>query len=799
MDAPVVAPLSVRAPLLAPAIAVVGGSWLAAEALPLSVPLLLALGCAGAAWGERGWWLAFLAGGLLWSSLAWVEPHRRLVRLDADRPVALRGEVSGCWSRDLEGDAVWLLARWARQGTEVQRVAARLRVHLPVTGTSRGCGGSLEVRGYLRPPRRYRNAVVIEVGSWSMWVKSVALTREIAAPGIFARASHALRARIFAPTPGAELDESVEDPELADRDRRDASVPTRVDRGAGAASEASAQSPADRAERSGLALARALLLGDARALPVEQREAMRRVGLAHLVAVSGLNVGMVAALLLALLLRAPRPVRLLGALAGVCLYALLVGPLPSLLRAVLMAAAVAGALLLRRLPQACNGLAAACLLMVLLDPSWVRDLGFQLSVAATAGLLAFVRPLARQLAGARWLATPLAVTLAAQLATLPWAIAAFGRVSAVAPLANLLAVPWAAVALAVALAWAAARLAIGEAADVLLVALDILARPLDWLEVVPASPWVSLPLLGSWWVGWGTCALLGWWLLRPGGVLSAAARVGGAAALLLLGTLRPPSPDGVQVVLLDVGQGDAVLLRDGRRAVLVDGGGWRRPGFGGRVLVPALGALGIRRLDALAVTHADLDHCAGAADLLAELPVGEVWMPPGLRATECGERLAAGGRAPWRELAAGDAARVGRWRVRALAPERAAVPASDNAASLVLMAEAAARRVLLTGDLETRGESALLERWSPGGVVCDLLKVAHHGSRSSSGPRFLAAAHPRLALVSAGLGNPYGHPSPVVLDRLARGGIPVLRTDRDGMVTASWNGPRGWRLATAPH
>ena len=798
MEDAAVAPLSVRAPLLAPAVAVVGGAWLAAQALAPPVPLLVALACLGAAWGRRGWWLVALAGGTLWSSLAWVEPQRRLERLHPRRPVALAGEVAGCWDRDETGDSAWLLSRWARQRGIVVRVAGRVRVHLPAGAAPRGCGGSLEVRGYLRPPRRYRNAVTTEVGGWSLWVKSLALTRETGPPGPLARASGALRARLFAGPGDAAEEHAVEDPETPDGERA-ANAATR-----GPASVVDTPRTAvSNADRPGLALARAFLLGQGQALPAEQREAMRRVGLAHLVAVSGLNVGMVAALLLALLLRAPRALRLLGALAGVCAYALLVGPLPSLLRAVLMALVVGGALLLRRLPQSCNGLAAACLLMVLLDPSWVSDPGFQLSVAATAGLLALTRPLAARLRRLGPAGPPLAVTLAAQLATLPWALAAFGRFSAVSPLANLVAVPWAGAVLAASLAWAVARVAIGAAADRLLALLDLLAAPLAWLERLPASPWVTVAVRTEWWAAWGATALLAWWVVRPAGRLAALVRGLGAAGLLAT-SVALPGPE-LEVAMLDVGQGDAVLLRDGGRALLVDGGGWRRPGFGGRVLVPALGALGVRRLDVLAVTHADLDHCGGAADLLAELPVGELWVPPGIEASGCGARLVAGSRPPVVRLAAGDRRALGRWRLRALGPERErsggapAASRSDNDASLVLLAEAEGRRVLLTGDLEARGESALVSRWGEEALACDLLKVAHHGSKGSTTPRFLAAASPRLALVSAGAGNPYGHPAEPVLRRLAVRGTPLLRTDRDGMVRITWRDEGAWLLSvTAP-
>jgi competence protein ComEC len=386
------------------------------------------------------------------------------------------------------------------------------------------------------------------------------------------------------------------------------------------------------------------------------------------------------------------------------------------------------------------------------------------------------------------------VTLAAQLATLPWSLAAFGRLSPAAPLANLVAVPWAGIALVAALAWAAARLLLGPAADVLLLPLDLLAVPLRWLEHLPASPLVTWPQQAPWWAAWLATVALASCVALPRPRWTVAARA--ALATVLLASVAPEvPPPGLELAMLDVGQGDAILLRDGTTSLLVDGGGWRTPGFGGRVLVPALAALGLRRVDVVAVTHPDADHCGGLADLVAELPVGQVWAPPGLEASSCGARLRSSG-LPFRELAAGDAARVGRWRLRVLGPGRD-VEGPDNRRSLVLLATGAGRRALLTGDLDAAGEAALVRRWGGAALVSDLLKVAHHGSPTSSIGPFVRAAHPRLALISVGAGNSYGHPSPKVLAALERDGARVLRTDRDGMVRVAWG--RHWRIrVTAP-
>jgi len=212
----------------------------------------------------------------------------------------------------------------------------------------------------------------------------------------------------------------------------------------------------------------------------------------------------------------------------------------------------------------------------------------------------------------------------------------------------------------------------------------------------------------------------------------------------------------------------------------VDGGGWKTGDLGGRVLLPALLSEGVRRLDAVVMTHPDRDHCGGLVDIAAYLDIGEVWMGPGWKEEGCAGRLASLPGTPVRRLWSGKEAAVGRWRLRVLHPD----PDEDrgtNERSLVIRAEALGRSVLLTGDIESWAEMRLLSCCEKE-IRVDFLKVAHHGSYTSSTGSFLDAARPRLALISAGVDNLYHHPSPVILDRLAERSIPVLRTDRDGLI-----------------
>jgi len=236
--------------------------------------------------------------------------------------------------------------------------------------------------------------------------------------------------------------------------------------------------------------------------------------------------------------------------------------------------------------------------------------------------------------------------------------------------------------------------------------------------------------------------------------------------------------------MFDVGQGDALLLRDRSRAVLVDGGGWSEGDFGGRVLLPALAGEGVERLDAVVLTHADRDHCRGLVDLVDYLPVREVWTAEPARTQPCGAELAARPGPALRVLARGQQASIGHWQIEALSPA-AGDAGADNDLSLVLVASALGRCLLLTGDVEAAAELRLARR-DGDSLRCDLLKVAHHGSKTSTVAPFLRAVRPRLALVSVGAGNSYGHPSEAVLARLAKAGIPIVRTDRMGAVVVRW-------------
>jgi competence protein ComEC len=735
-----------NAPMLLPAAAFATGAFAAFDLTFLPVPLLAALALLGFCWGRRtGVGLACVALGLLAAAVRCDLPVGP--GFESGRPLEAVVRVAGHWTADDEGWSAPVRLVRLRQGKTVAAPPLDAIVYLPGVEEPPAFGTTLRVRGYLTRSAGFANRVPVEPGPWRLRVKSRVLMAVESPPGRIARLSGALRRRV----------------EAAFR----------------------AAGPESEGDRQGKALARALVLGDASAFPLEWKRGLRVTGVYHLMSVSGVHVALVAGAVWLLGGWLPRSLRLLLMLAAIGLYLLLVGPLPVLVRAAVMGFLTVAALLVERPPAAANALGWAVFLLVFDRPEIVNLPAFQLTVSATAGLLLGTPVLVRRWRRLpRWLATPVAASVAAQLATLPWSVPRFYLLSPLAPLLNLVAVPWTGLVLGIALLWAALALIAPSLAGAVLPALDVLAAPFAWPARTEPEVWLPVPLLLSpalaWLLALGVGICLFW---RPHRralrwtVLSAAGFVAAAACA---GPWLHGNPRGVELAVLDVGQGDAILLRDGERAVLVDGGGWERGDLGGRVLLPALLAEGVRRLDALVMTHPDRDHCGGLVDLAGYLAVEEVWMSPGWEPEGCAGRLLALPGIRPRSLWAGKRLALGRWRLTVLHPERDE-RRGVNERSLVLLAEALGRRALLTGDIESWAEMRLLSCCERR-LRVDFLKVAHHGSKTSSTESFLAAAAPRLALVSAGVNNIYHHPSPLVVERLEEHGARVLRTDRDGMI-----------------
>ena len=553
-----------------------------------------------------------------------------------------------------------------------------------------------------------------------------------------------------------------------------------------------------RLPESSAALLAGLLLGERTALPREADEAFRRAGVYHVLAVSGFNVALLASsVFFALsLLGVPRRGTAVAAALTLMGFALVVGGQPSVVRATVMGLLLLLGMLLERDSQVMNALALAAIVLLIWRPADLWEPGFQLSFAATAGLIYLAPPLTAWLAERgwpSWLAAAVAVSFGAQAAVTPLMLAHFNQLSLVGIAANLLVVPLAGAATTLGMLALLVELASSTVAALLFNALWLLLlvlRAAVWLAAVLPAAMIHLPapglLTGSAWY-----TALG---LLPHSARPSARRATIALVLIaIVATALPWMRLGdrtLRVHFLDVGQGDAVLveLPEGPR-LLVDGGpgGARRFDVGERVLAPFLWNRAASRLDVVALTHQDTDHAGGLAAVLRHFAIGEFWENgrSGPAASELEQALAVS-RPTRRTLAAGQRLWIGGAVISVLNPPPDGGPASANDDSLVLRLDWRGISLLLTGDLGPQGEARLTERGGPLRILA--LKVPHHGSRFSSSVAFLRAAQPALAVISVGARNPFHHPAPDALARLEAAGARVYRTDRDGAVILETDG-----------
>ena len=522
---------------------------------------------------------------------------------------------------------------------------------------------------------------------------------------------------------------------------------------------------------------RALALGDTRGLGDADWAALRATGLTHLIAISGFHVGLVAGFfaLLAggawwlwpsLSRRMPRPqAAALAAFAGALGYAAVAGFALPTVRTVLMIAVVVAARLWRNRFDVAEALALAAIAVLLVDPLSVLGAGFWLSFSGVAWLV-WCLPRARTMPVWRGF---LAAQGVATLGLLPLTAILFGQASLAGPVANLVAIPWwslvvvplslAGTALeAVHAGWGGpAWRAAAWCFDLAWPWFEALASSRFALWWLPEARWFALPL-----------ALLGaFWLLLPRGVPGKA-----LAALLFLPLLWPdrqlPAQGEAEVVLLDVGQGLSVLVRTARHAVLYDMGPTVPHGFdaGEQVVVPALQALGVRRLDAAIVSHGDADHAGGFDAVRRRFRMPVVFAAQGAGIDDATPCLAGS-----------------QWRFdgvvfRFLHPD-VHFPYLGNESSCVLHVETAHGALLLAGDIGEVVERTLA-RAQPAALRADVVVMAHHGSRESSDPMFIAASGAAHALASAGHGNRFGHPHGDAVGRWQRAGAKVLSTAESG-------------------
>ena len=537
----------------------------------------------------------------------------------------------------------------------------------------------------------------------------------------------------------------------------------------------------------------ALALGDTRGLSAEDWETLRAAGLTHLIAISGFHVGLVGLALAGLAWclyqliptlgrRCPRRIAMAAAATlGAFVYLLATGASLPTLRTVLMIAFVAGALVLRRQTGVAQSLSVALMLVLMMDPLSVLRPGFWLSFGGVAWLAWCLQGMraghVRQFLAAQGIAS---------LGLLPLAVIFFAQASLVGPLANLVAVPWwSGVVVPLSLLGTAIEM-LHEGWGTPLWTLAGRAFDLSW----PMFEWLASSRLALLWVPqsavWALpLALLAVFVMMlprgvPGRVLA-----GTLALPLLWPRTDLPKTGEVDIVQIDVGQGTAMLIRTRHHTLLYDAGPATPQGFdaGERSVLPLLRAYGVNSLDAMVLSHADIDHAGGRDAVARAMPVAQTLAPPD---------------APLEDIESCIAGQTWTWdgvRFRFLHPTPG-FPYLGNPSTCVLRIETVHGTALLTGDIDDLIEARLL-RLPAGDLSADVVTVPHHGSGGSSSEAFVGATGARLALISSGYANRFRHPRDNIVSRWqAVGAEPLISAEmgaikvRIGADGLSWQAER---------
>ena len=551
------------------------------------------------------------------------------------------------------------------------------------------------------------------------------------------------------------------------------------------------------------AVLEALLLGEDGRMDVATVANLQETGLYHLFAISGGHIAIINVLLFSLFrfVRLTRRASSLALAVFLVFYTVLVEGSPSVLRATLMTLAFLAGKLLWKDVHVLNTIAASAFVLLLANPSSLFDIGFQLTYAATLTIILFTPPLLKRLPHLPLKTTELVcLSVTAALGAAPIIARSFNRISLSSLVLNLAAIPLVGAIMAIGYVFLPFAAAFPAAAGPPAVLLGLLVGLFSLIShSLDAFPFLSFrvptPQPG---ILAGYFIFLGLSLLRPrfrGQRPAVLAGLALFAVLLAAPPPRPASPDLV-ITLIDVGQGESILVEfPGRRVMLIDGGGLMGSPFdvGERVVSPVLWRKGIRRIDHLVLTHPHPDHLSGLVAVARNFRIGEFWegrpAPDEGLAAELDRLL--GPRVVRRRLARGDRLAVGPVSVDVLHPPRDDSPSplpAGNEDSLVLRLTLDRTAILLTGDTGAAAERALLE--SGIDLRSDVLKAGHHGSAASTSPEFLEAVRPRFVLISVGEGNTYSFPGRDLLARCRKAGAKVLRTDVDGAVEVRTDGRR---------
>ena len=530
-------------------------------------------------------------------------------------------------------------------------------------------------------------------------------------------------------------------------------------------------------------------------------DAFRLTGLAHLLAVSGSHLAVVSVLLAWAMsaLRLPRWLRI-GAMALMVIgYLVLTGMQPSAFRACIMVVAAGASWFVGRRANSLSGLTIAVIALLIINPSNAFSVGFMLSVLGVAGLCLFIRLTSYWLqqllpSKGRSIAQPMAMTLTAQASTMPVSLPMFGMLSLVGPLCNIIVSPVVAVLLGgglVAMPLLMLMPALGQLVLAALCALgDVLCA---FVKLMAQIPHAAISAYLPSWLAWAVfiaCVVVLWvkWPLPSRDF--ARKILGWVAASAFVLALVFGRNSGTQIVVMDVGQGDSILVRSGTSQVLIDTGQYDSS------LQRALGRNGVYDLDALVITHMDSDHCGAIDALQTTVSVDRVVLASGT--SECAKEdqttsqtLASAYRLVGEnnvvEMSHGQSMRLSDQLSMTMVWPDEPIKEQGNAVSLCLLLQydydldgSIDFQMLLTGDAE---KDQLQQIVSDGLGDINVLKVGHHGSKVAVDDATITTLNPEAALISVGAGNSYGHPSQVILQVLQNHGVQVYRTDKCGDIT----------------
>ncbi|MDY2594538.1 MAG: DNA internalization-related competence protein ComEC/Rec2 [Oliverpabstia sp.] len=554
----------------------------------------------------------------------------------------------------------------------------------------------------------------------------------------------------------------------------------------------------------------AMLLGEKKLLEDEVQSGFQAAGISHVIAISGLHISMLGAALWSAMQWVGFPIILNAAVSCTVLlgYGVLINNPATAVRAVIMFLVMIGARLFGRAYDLLSALSLAAILLLVDNPDLLFSGSFQLSFAAVVAMGTYVaqkRELLRMLfPGKRWMETA-GTGLALWISMLPVSLSVFSQVSMVGILCNLVVLPLMPLVLGsgfTALILGCWSCRVGSIAGIpayglvkLFEATGTLVEKISWGVWTPGNP--SIVIVVICYILLGLELVLEKRISRR--IVQAALSVWIPAAVILI--LSAPWKNVDSITVLDVGQGDGIVLRSGKVQILVDGGSTSRSQVGKYVLLPYLKHEGISVLEGIFLTHTDEDHMNGAKEVLEEaqkgwLTVQQVFFPVWMAQTEEGKeilRLAEQCGASCRTLQTGDSLCMGNAMIRILHPGTGDYSQDPNGGSLVFEWECDGIRALFTGDLPLEQEEGLLDRVRP----CTFLKAAHHGSNGSTSEQFLEKASPKAVWISCGINNRYGHPGEETMERLKNYGAEIFRTDQQGaLILSRKSNTESWGLVT---